>query len=244
MTMVDDLTVEIPSAGSSGGGPLIEEGRRVLTLAGIKTDEKPGWQDPLRFDWTFKVSNPKTPDLYQTYFTDEGEERTIEWRRGTSRRMGKGGGKVSTARMWAEALAGREFSDSDRINLRELVGRRMLAMVIHKPPDEQGRIWAEISTEVPPKPFGGADTRAPTSNGAAAVKQAEAAARAKAIARPPAEGTANDGLLAQWERLIKRAEGIEMPGVESYKAIDPELLSDAELGAKVGELRQAVAAAL
>jgi len=124
------------------------------------------------------------------------------------------------ARQWTEALVGRQLEEGERINPSTLIGQRMQALVIHEA-GEDGIVRAKVSREMPPKPFG-----------------------AVAAAAPAANGTADTpALLERWKKGITKAELLEIDGLGSFRAIDPTLLSDAELKSQLLKLGDAITAA-
>lgn len=125
----------MPTATANAGGNIPmdwEDGRCILTLEKVK-DKNPDGSDIManlstgpdpRWRWVFDCVNQQTGE----HFHDEKE---FEWKyeTNTSRKFGKGGPRTAQARLYAEALMGREIEPGESIDLEDLEGFSMSAMM-------------------------------------------------------------------------------------------------------------------
>lgn len=77
-----------------------------------------------QFRWTFIVRNQKTGEMFH-------DDRGFEWFFNplTSQKMGKGGAQPAKARVFIEALLGRELQPNEKIKIEELDDRWMSAVL-------------------------------------------------------------------------------------------------------------------
>lgn len=203
---------------SNTDGTVLEAGQYVLTVESTEQAEDNGFGPSVL--WRFRVSDPTTPEEFRL---DDSGEPYLFWH-WTSTKMTP----RARARHWIEALLGRPIGDGERIDPSTLVGKRMTALVIHE--EKEGQIRAKISMEVRPKPYG-----QPAAGGTAAPpKSAPATAT---------NGAAAGGLSTEWAKAVRKAELLEVEGVGTFKAIDPNLFGEQELRAKLRELQRLIAAA-
>jgi hypothetical protein len=198
---------------NTDGGTLLDVAHYILTLRDLSREEQ-GQFGP-SICWKFAVADVASPQ--QNRIADDGEEYQFwAW---TSTKLSP----RAKARPYAEALLGRQLAEGEKLNPAELIGRSMKAMIVHET-GEDGKVRAKISQEVKPTPFGQAAAK-PAPNGTSKANGADA----------PIKDT--------WARTVRKAEVLGVPDVARYKAIDPELLGDAELVGHLDALNAAIAAA-
>lgn len=178
--------------------------------------------------WVWLISPLSDPDHYIE--RADGQEREI-WQF-TKPSLAKG----SRARVWAEALLGREMKTGEEPDDSDLVRRRMIAMLVHKANKNDPSIKREaISEEMPARPFRPAQP---------AARAAQPVSAQASYADIDAQLAASDALRAKVKKLIRNAELDETPGYEAWTALDLSNLADADLETLQKEIRQAMLAAV
>ena len=173
--------------------------------------------------WVWLISPVSEPDAYIT--KNDGNEREI-WQF-TKPSIAKG----SRARAWTEALMGRELKTGEEPDDNDLIRRRMVALLVHKPNKNDPTIRREaISEEIPPRSF-----RAP-----AEAQRTEAPAPKATTDEVEAELAASDALRARVKKLVRNAELEELPGYETWAALNLPNLADQDLREIETDIRRAM----
>jgi hypothetical protein len=182
--------------------------------------------------WVWLISPVSDPDHYIE--RNNGSEQEI-WQF-TKPSLAKG----TRARIWAEALLGRELKTGEEPDDTDLIRKRMVALLVHKANKNDPTIRREaISEEIPPRPYRPAQTAAPASR--AAAQPVSAAASQEDV---DTQLAASDAMRARVKKLIRNAELDETPGHEGWAATDLSSLADADVEALGREIKEAMLAAV
>ncbi len=179
--------------------------------------------------WVFLVSPLSAPDQY--ILRGDGLER--EFWQFSKPSLAKG----SRARQWAEALLNRELKTGEEPDDSDLIRRRMIGTLVHKPNKNDPSIIREaISTEIPPRPFAQAEPAkaAPAQPVAAQASQAEI----------DAELAKSDALRNKAKKLIRNAELDDHPKAAEWGAIEIGNLADSDVQALIEQVREEMLAAV
>ncbi len=202
---------------------LMPTGEYVLTLWDLSM-ENGQYGDTVK--WTFLLSKEATPDAYLE--RNDGLEKTL-WQF-TNPGLPRG----SRAREWTEALLGRELRTGEEPDEDDLIRRRMVGYIQHKPNKKDPTIKREAIAEGSCRPFGkpsapAADEPTPIS---ATPTQSEI----------DAELNKSDALRAEVKKLIRRAAIAEVGDYETWSEITVENENDARLRKLKAEIEKAMQA--
>lgn len=181
--------------------------------------------------WVWLISPLNDPDAYILRSNDPNAQEKEIWQF-TKPSLARG----SRARVWTEALIGRELKNDEEPDESALIRRRMVATLVHKPKKSDPAIKNEaISEEIPPRPF---RTAQPAARAAAPVSATATDAEIEA------QLAASDKLRADAKKLIRNAELAEVPGWEQWAEADLSNLADDDIAEIVKTIRQAMLAAV
>lgn len=183
--------------------------------------------------WVWLVSPVSDPDAY--LMRADGQQEKEIWQF-TKPSIAKG----SRARIWTEALMGRELKTGEEPDDNDLIRRRMVALLVHKPNKNDPTIKREaISEEIPARPFRPAQ---PAARPAAAPVSAQASTE-----EIDAQLAVSDALRARVKRVIRNADLddiTELPGHGALADIDLSNLADADLKVLEDDIKKAMREAL
>jgi len=200
---------------------LIPTGEYVWTLWDLVSETG---QFGEQLKWVFLVSPVSDPDAY--LLRGDGQEREI-WQF-TKPSIARG----SRARIWTEALMGRELKTGEEPEDSDVIRHRMIGMLAHKPNKSDPTIKREaISEEFPPRPFRPSQPQA---------RPARSVASEPTQAEIDAELAASDALRARFKKLVRNAELEELPGYEKWTALEIDNLADGDIQAYETEIRKAM----
>lgn len=173
--------------------------------------------------WVWLISPVNDPDAY--IMRADGQQEKEIWQF-TKPSIAKG----SRARAWTEALMGRELKTGEEPDDNDLIRRRMVALLVHKPNKNDPTIKREaISEEIPARPFRPTQAAAqPAPAGKATPAEIEA------------ELAASDALRARVKKLIRNAELEELPGYETWTEVNIPALADDDLKEIEADIRKAM----
>lgn len=177
--------------------------------------------------WVWLISPVNDPDAY--ILRADGKQEKEIWQF-TKPSLAKG----SRARQWAEALMGREIKNGEDPDDNDLIRRRMVAMLVHKPKKSDPTVRNEaISEEMPPRPF-------------------QAARPADQVRANPTDADV-DALLAASDELRKRVRKLvrnasldditELPKWGELDEVDLSNLADGDLQEMERDIKAAMRAA-
>ncbi len=204
---------------SDTDGVMLDEGRYILTVLRLEPTEHAEWG--LGIKWVFSVAPAATPEAVK--YDDQGN--VYEFWQSTSRKMSP----RAKARKWSEVLLGRKLEEGQKPSPRDLIGRKMNAMIVHEP-GADGGLRARVSSESLPKPYG--TTPAPVAT--------NGASRAPAVAVGGDRKTAE----ADLARLIGKADALDLTTADDYKSLDLSSMSDADVEAALMSLKSELLAAV
>lgn len=184
--------------------------------------------------WVWLISPVSDPDAYVLRNPNDPNSPEKEIWQYSKPSIAKG----SRARIWTEALMGRELRTGEEPDDSDLIRRRMLALLVHKANKNDPSIKREaISEEIPARPFVAAQPQRPAARSVAA----------------DASGDEIEAVLAASDELRKKARAMirnaQLDGVESVEGfgpldeIDVSNLADGDLETLRGALRTAMLAA-
>jgi hypothetical protein len=191
----------------------LEEGTYILTVVDIADGEANQFGDSLK--WIFHVANPASPE--EPILGTDG--KPYEYWQFSSPKMTP----RAKARRWVEALLGRPLDAGTRPNPTALLGRRMVATVVHEE-DDEGNLRARIPSNSKPKGFG--PSAAASANGAAG------------------DALGGPALKDAWRKAINKAILADIEGAEDLKAgVDLEAVSEPVLRRMLADLQASMAVA-
>jgi hypothetical protein len=203
---------------------LLPTAEYVFTLWDLSL-ESGQWGDQVK--WVFLISPLTDPDNYILRSSDVNAQEKELWQF-TKIGLPKG----SRAREWTEALLGRELKLGEEPDDTDLLRRRMVAYLVHKPKKSDPTIKQEAITEGSAKPFRAAQPATPAASTSVGDVEAQLAA--------------SDALRKRVKKLIRNADLDDIAfladGTE-IAAIDVSNLADADLQAIEKELKAALLAA-
>lgn len=195
---------------------LPEPGRYIVKCVAIEDAPDKGFGPGVK--WVFQLADPASGVTIQS---NQGGDYEL-WQF-TSVKMGP----KAKARPIIEALLGRSLEVREVPDARQLVGRSMIAMVIHERRDD-GTDRAVVTSC---KPY--------TENGAASASPAGTAARP----RPAPSASGQGGLLDQVKGAIRKAEVLGTPNHLEWLSLQPEGMSDSDLYQVLQEINADIQAA-
>jgi hypothetical protein len=207
---------------------LLPTAEYVFTLWDL-TLENGQWGDQIK--WVFLISPLNDPDSYFLRGSDPNAQEKELWQF-TKVGLPKG----SRAREWTEALMDRELKLGEEPDDTDLLRRRMVAYLVHKPKKSDPTIKQEAITEGSAKPFRTAPQ--PIARPAAPVSATPTQAEIDA------ELAASDALRARARKMVRTAELDETPGYERWLEKDFSNMADGDIDALVKEIREAMLAAV
>lgn len=198
-------------------------GEYVWTLWDLKPETG---QYGEQIKWVWLISPTSDPDAY--ILRNDGQQEKEIWQF-TKPSLARG----SRARIWAEALLGRELRNGEEPDDNDLIRRRMVATLVHKEKKSDPTVKNEaISTEIPPRLF--------------RPSQPQRGKQPAANDDVEAQLAASDELRKRVKRLIRNADLDEIAfladGTE-IATIDVSNLADGDLVTIEKELKAALMAA-
>lgn len=179
--------------------------------------------------WVWLISPVSDPDHYIE--RNNGSEQEI-WQF-TKPSLAKG----TRARIWTEALLGRELKTGEEPDDSDLIRKRMVALLVHKANKNDATIRREaISEEIPPRPF----------RPAQAPRQAQPVAASASQEDIEAQLAASDALRKRVKKLIRNADLddiTELPKHGKLNEIEVNDLADGDLVELERDLKAALLAA-
>lgn len=176
--------------------------------------------------WVWLISPTNDPDSY--ICKNDGNEREI-WQF-TKPSLARG----SRARVWAEALIGRELKLGEEPDDNDLIRRRMVALLVHKANKNDPTIKREaISEEIPARPYQAAQSKRPAGAGTVSANPT--------AAEIDAELKKSDELRAWVKKLIRNAALSDVEG--RWSELEPHQLaamSDQDIGKLGSEIEAAL----
>jgi hypothetical protein len=180
--------------------------------------------------WVWLISPLSDPETY--ILRADGQQEKEIWQF-TKPSLAKG----SRARKWTEALLGREMRNGEEPDDGDLIRRRMVATLVHKPKKSDPTIKNEaISEELDVRPF-----RAPQP-----TKGAQPVAATASDADIDAQLAASDALRARVKKLIRNADLDDittLPAWGDLDGLDVANLADGDLQKIEQDLKAAMRAA-
>ena len=196
---------------------LPEPGKYIVKCVAIEDAPDKGFGPGVK--WVFQLIDPASGTTTQSQYGGDYELWQF-----TSVKMGP----KSKARPIIEALLGRPLDVANREvpDPRQLIGRSMIAMVIHEKRDD----GTDKATVTSCKPY--------TQNGAAAAPT-PAPTRSNGLSRP----TPGPGLIEQVRAAIRKAEILQTPNHLEWLSIQPDGMSDSDLFQVLEEINADIRAA-
>jgi hypothetical protein len=179
-------------------------GEYVFTLWDI-TLETGQWGDQIK--WVWLISPTSDPESYVTRGDGAFEKERELWQF-TKIGLPKG----SRAREWAEALMGRELKLGEEPDDTDLVRRRMIAYLVHKPKKSDPTIKQESISEGSARPFRAAQP--------AAKAGPVGLSSDPSMADIDAALAASDQLRKRVKKLIRNADLDDITEIPKYGALD------------------------
>lgn len=198
---------------------LLPTSEYVFTLWDL-TLENGQWGDQVK--WVWLISTLADPDTYIMRGEGPNAQEKELWQF-TKIGLPKG----SRAREWTEALLGRELKLGEEPDDQDLIRRRMIGYLIHKPKKSDPTIKQEAITEGSAKPFRPAQ---PAARSAPAASQVDVDAELKA----------SDELRKRFTKLVRNAELEELPGWETWAELNVGNLADDDIRTFEADIRKAM----
>lgn len=199
-------------------GMILEPDNYVVTVKDFQDTE--GQFGP-QILWKFTVALASSPDV--PIYNDEGSP--YEFWDYTSTKTTPN----AEARKWIRVLLGRDLEEGETPDLDSLIGKRMRTLIV-KVDKQAGGFRNKINRQGTP-----VLVASRTANGAAKLAPKAPATNSAA----PSE-TSREELLSAYERGVKRAVALDVPGADVAAAVQPKDLEDDELVAAIATLSRGI----